>query len=165
MVLRRFSSGNVSKGIALFGSVVIAAALAFFGYIGTFSRFWADDYCYSALINQYGWLNGIKMYYLTSGNRFSTIATVGLIDLLGPRVISFLPVSLLAFWVIAWYVFLNGVRRLLSWKVERAWLLWIPSCKYTLSPCSLRIACRSFTGAWATCTILFRCLFSFSSWD
>jgi hypothetical protein len=125
MVTKRVSFEIANKWIAVLGIGIFAAAIAYFAFIGSFTRFWADDYCYSALIKQYGWLRGIEMWYLTSGNRFSTIATIGLIDVFGPRVGSFLPLSLLIFWFLGWFIFLDQVDRLFSWKVNRFWLVLI----------------------------------------
>lgn len=125
MFTKRVSFEIANKWIAVFGIGIFAAAIAYFAYIGSFTRFWADDYCYSALIKQYGWLRGIEMWYLTSGNRFSTIATIGLIDVFGPRVVSFLPLSLLFFWFLGWFIFLDQLDRLFSWKTNRYWLILI----------------------------------------
>jgi len=45
--------------VALFGTVVFSVGLAFFASAGTYSRFWADDYCYSAVVKIDGVLRGV----------------------------------------------------------------------------------------------------------
>jgi hypothetical protein len=120
---KRFSLGILSEWAAWVGAGVFTAALAFFASIGSYSRLWADDYCYSALIKQHGWLGGVKMWFLTSGNRFSSAGTVGLIDVFGPRAISFLPMLLLVAWAAAWFAFLDQVRQLFLPQLERRWML------------------------------------------
>ncbi|MBE0696774.1 MAG: hypothetical protein IH586_07615, partial [Anaerolineaceae bacterium] len=125
MLVERFSRVKIEKWTLFFAGAVFLSALAFFAYLGSFSRFWADDYCYSAIMKQSGWLRGIVVYYLTTGNRFSTIATVGLIDLFGPRSLSFLPMLLLAFWVWAWFYFLFQICQLFSWSIPKPWLFFV----------------------------------------
>jgi hypothetical protein len=107
----------------------IAAILAFltglglFAYAGTYSRFWADDYCYSAAVKQFGLLPGLVDWYHTSGNRFSTLVVVAFSDLFGHAAIRYVPLAVLAAWAGAWVFFLRGLRRLLAWNVQIRWLV------------------------------------------
>ena len=58
------------------GILIFLAGTAVFAYVGTFARYWADDYCYSAVARDSGLLGSIWDWYRASGNRFSTIVMV-----------------------------------------------------------------------------------------
>jgi hypothetical protein len=120
---KRFSLSEIIGWAVWIGCAVFGAALAFFAWIGSHSRFWADDYCYSALEKKFGLLGGIWEWYMASGNRFSSIGTVGVVDVFGSRAVAFLPGLLLALWVLAWFVFLDQLRQLLCQSIRRRWLV------------------------------------------
>ncbi len=86
-------------------------ALAFLGYLGTFARYWADDYCYGLVARQSGLWRGLADWYSLSGNRFSAFALVALLEPLGLNGVRFLPSAVLVLWVGSGYLFL---RELLS---------------------------------------------------
>jgi hypothetical protein len=65
--------------MALMVIVLILSILPFI-YTGTFSRYQADDYCFSSSLIQNGYLGALKDSYQTWSNRFSTILVIGLID-------------------------------------------------------------------------------------
>jgi hypothetical protein len=102
---------------ARLGIIVFLSGLALFAYAGTYSRFWADDYCYSATIKQLGLINGLVDWYHASGNRLSTLAVVAFTDLFGWRSIQFTSLGVLALWVAAWMFFLFQLRRLFHWTI------------------------------------------------
>lgn len=96
--------------------------LALFAYAGTYSRFWADDYCYSAWVKHFGLFGALVDWYQTSGNRLSTLLFVALNDLFGQMSIRFVPLVILLGWVLAWIFFLRQVRRWLGWQIRGVWL-------------------------------------------
>jgi hypothetical protein len=108
----------------LAGCLVFLAGLALFAYAGSFTRFWADDYCYSAIALQHGLLGGLVEWYLHSGNRFSALASVAVADLFGGLNVAFLPGLLLALWVFACAFFLDSLfYHLLQRPASRLWCL------------------------------------------
>lgn len=111
---------QAGAGLAI---TVFISGLALFAYTGTFSRFWADDYCYSATLKQLGLIRGLVDWYQTSGNRISTLAVVAFADLFGPGLIRFIPLAVLALWVAAWCFFFFQARRLFRWPVAGYWLV------------------------------------------
>ena len=113
---------HLPEAAALLGMVVFLAGLSLFIYAGTYSRFWADDYCYSATVKQFGLFRGLLDWYNTSGNRLSTLVVVALVDVFGPGFIRFTTLAVLALWVGAWLFFLNQLRRLFQWTVAWHWL-------------------------------------------
>lgn len=121
----QFRYQSVQRVVVGLGMAVLTTAVAFFAYLGTYARFWADDYCYSAVMMANGWWPGLVEWYLTSGNRLSSIATVSLIDLFGVRAVSALPALLLVFWLFAWCFFLQQVLKVTGWKVAKGWLIFV----------------------------------------
>ena len=53
--------------------LAMAVGVAAYAYSGTFTRLWADDYCYSSTVQQYGLLQGIGVWYQTSGSRYVVV--------------------------------------------------------------------------------------------
>lgn len=94
-----------------------------FAYAGTYARYWADDYCYSATIKQHGLAGGIVDWYRVSGNRVSTLVPVALSELFGPAAIQFLPLSILILWAGACVYFLFQLKRITGWKIHPAWII------------------------------------------
>ncbi len=111
------------KAAALLGIVVFLAGLVLFIYAGSYSRFWADDYCYSATVRQHGIFRGLQDWYHTSGNRLSTLVVVAFTDLFGWRFIRYTTLVVLALWVGAWVFFFDQLRRLARWNITGYWLV------------------------------------------
>ncbi|WP_298005541.1 MULTISPECIES: DUF6056 family protein [Anaerolinea] len=82
-------------------------ALAFLGYLGTYARYWADDYCYGLVARQSGVWRGLAEWYTLSGNRFSAFALVALLEPLGLNGVRFLPAAVLVLWGVSTYLFLG----------------------------------------------------------
>ncbi len=77
--------------LVVFAILLLAVALAVYIYRGFYSRYWADDYCQSATLKEYGLFGGTMNSYQTWSNRFAAIFMVGVSELLGAKAISFLP--------------------------------------------------------------------------
>ncbi|MDP2990568.1 MAG: hypothetical protein Q8O57_08400, partial [Kiritimatiellota bacterium] len=114
---------RLTSVVALFGTAVFGVGLAFFAAAGTYSRYWADDYCYSAVVKMAGVLRGVVEWYKYSGNRVSTVFVVGFSEIFGQKAIQFVPLAVLLLWVGAWVFFLLRFTHLLGWKT--AGLNWI----------------------------------------
>jgi hypothetical protein len=96
--------------------------LAVTAFAGRFSRLWADDYCYAAVVQRDGLIQGVHYWYQNGGNRFAAFLAVGVSEFFGQGVVSLLPALLLAGWIGAAYYALKGVVRLAGWRVSRVWL-------------------------------------------
>lgn len=114
---------RISKAAPLISILIFLAGLALFAYVGTYSRFWADDYCYTAAVKQNGLLDGLVKWYRSDGNRVSTLAVVAFADWFGWKSIEFSPLVVLAIWTGAWIFFLANLTRLFRWTAARSWLL------------------------------------------
>lgn len=98
---------------------------AVFAYVGTYSRYWADDYCYSAWVKQLGLTAGIIDWYHTSGNRLSTLVVVAFNDLFGLQSIRFVPMAVQILLLAGWMFFLYQLVQLMRWKVSWLGLGWL----------------------------------------
>ena len=58
---------------------------------GFFTRFWADDYCFSGLTRSLGFFGGLSYFYQNVSNRFSAFIFIAFTDIFGEAFIRFLP--------------------------------------------------------------------------
>ncbi len=114
----------------------LLAGLAATAYAGTFSRFWADDYCYAAVFHRDGLVNGMLYWYQNGGNRFAAFLAVGLSEIFGPGAVRWLPTVLLVGWLAAAYFALTALTKLTGWRTPIGWrvvagLGWVFFATYT----------------------------------
>jgi len=68
-------NGEISRKLftyaLILGIIAFSIVLLGYAYIGLFSRYWADDYCFSALAKNYGVWGGLKEHYITWSNRYT----------------------------------------------------------------------------------------------
>jgi hypothetical protein len=85
-----------------FASVVASSsALLAHAYVGSFGRFVSDDYCTAGVLRSYGFFGAAKYWFLRWNGRFSFIFAIDLAHLIGPKIVSFLPILVLSYWVAA----------------------------------------------------------------
>lgn len=86
--------------------------LLLYGYLGTYARLIADDFCSFYYAQRLGTLRYVWHQYLNWGGRYSAFAVDSLIAYVGPERLPYFPVTLLAIWVIltsfTFHVFLQG---------------------------------------------------------
>jgi len=100
--------------------VYVAATLAFLGsvaYLGTFTRYLADDYCESVSVTNESPLKAVIHRYMDgqwrASNRYSNLLFVGVAEsLLGKQNIEIVPVVLIFFWVIGLGYLVRQARKL-----------------------------------------------------
>lgn len=68
------------------GNLLLSIPNALYIYRGFFTRLWADDYCFSGILRQYGFLAGLGHFYTHVSNRFSAFVLSAFLDLAGKRV-------------------------------------------------------------------------------
>ena len=108
--------------LALAGSAVFTFMLGMYAWAGTFARYWADDYCYSGTLREFGLIGGIANWYVESGNRFSTLIPVWISEWFGEAAIRWLPALILLLLVAGWFYALSGVARLARVTVRPVWI-------------------------------------------
>ena len=91
-------------------------ALAALSYLGTFTRFLADDYCEVVIIRNSSIFTSIFQNYMLGGyraaNRFSNLLFVGLGEALGRYNVQFLPALMILIWLVGLTWTINQARRL-----------------------------------------------------
>jgi hypothetical protein len=112
----------IEQTVAALGVLVFLGRIALFAYAGSFARYWADDYCYSAVARDSGLLGSIWDWYRASGNRFSTILMVSISEWFGPHAIRFVPMLVLLAWTAGWSFFLARLARALGWRGAGRWV-------------------------------------------
>ena len=108
------------------GAVVILAGcllLALFahGYVGSFSRFMADNYCFASTLQANGMLKAQQVWYNSWTGRFSFNFAESFGALLGAHGVSYLPPFSLALWLVVLtgtlFQFRLADRPLIAWGV------------------------------------------------
>jgi hypothetical protein len=77
----------------------MCAALLAHAYVGLFSRYWYDDFNTAAVLRNHGFLGSQRYWYMNWSGRFSFHLAVNLAELVGPWVVSLLPLAALSVWV------------------------------------------------------------------
>jgi len=88
--------------------IAFAIALLVFAYLGTFSRYQADDYCIAAHVRSMGFWKTQTYMYTNWANSFTTNFLLSTIVLVGPRILPVLPALVLLFWVFTIYWFISN---------------------------------------------------------
>lgn len=108
-------------------SAILLAVLAFlvplgvFALIGLQTRYWADDYCFSASLQEHGFWPAQAHFYQTTSSRYLVILMVALSELFGVQTISWIPLINLAFLGLAFFACLRALGRLAG-LVESDWV-------------------------------------------
>ena len=89
--LERKKTENLFKMMILLGIIAFSLALSCYALTGFYSRYWADDYCFSALIRENGFWGGLQEHYTTWSNRYAAYLLVAISELFGSCAIQFLP--------------------------------------------------------------------------
>lgn len=110
-------------------ALLLLVGLACLAYLGTFSRFIADDFCMAGDAIHLGLVEMLAKWYSSWTGRFMFILGTGLFGLAGPRFAGVLVILTIAFWCLglAW-AFLPLVRNA-GWPNSR----WLAFCAAALS--------------------------------
>lgn len=118
-MFNRFRSwGDI--GLA-FLSTASTVGVVLFAYLGTFSRYGADDYCFSRRLFGYdNILQATLDWYLNTSNRYTTMLLIGISEWFGRSAISYLPALAIGLWLagLTWLLTL-AARKL---KLHSPWL-------------------------------------------
>lgn len=108
------------QGIAVaIGTITTLAALGFFAYLGTFTRYLADDYCEMMRATSGNIVRSLVQRYMTSSDRFSNLLFVGVSETLAPRNVQIVPVAMIGLWTAALTWLVWEIRQLmrLEWPL------------------------------------------------
>ena len=102
------------------GLIILIITLFSYALLGIFSRFLADDYCFSDWIKNKGMLGGLVYFYNYISNRFGAFLLVAISEIFGELSLRFLPAAMILILVAAlsWnaYWLSRQVKMPFSWK-------------------------------------------------
>jgi len=103
-------------------AITFGVALALFAIKGTLIRFNGDDYCYAAVIRQYGFLKTQVVSYeeisFYNGNRYSLNFVMGIMSLFPPRAVGLLPGISIALWLSSIFFVIRQVSKILDLEIR-----------------------------------------------
>ena len=114
---------RLSGLVAGFGVLTLTAALVSYAYLGTFSRFYADDYCMSGLVVQRGFWQAQIDQFTGWSNRYAGMLVLSLFDFLGTQAVRFWTGTTLLLWVLALAWTLAQINRTLRLGLSKVGLL------------------------------------------
>jgi hypothetical protein len=79
--------------------LVMLSSLALFAYLGTFTRYMADDYCSAAALKNDGFWGAQSYWWQNWSGRYSFSFVISLVELLGLRIVPILPGMVIALWL------------------------------------------------------------------
>jgi len=93
------------------GSLTFGVALFVYAYLGSFSRYYADDYCLTAGLIKSGFWKTELGLYISWSNRFADLPMVGLSELFGRAAVRAWPGVTIVLWVLAlWWLLVQAGR-------------------------------------------------------
>ncbi len=81
---------KIKKTLLWVANIIFSVSNAVFIYRGLFTRLWADDYCFSGIYVEYGFLGGLAHLYNHISNRFSAYLFSALTDWISWQSIRFI---------------------------------------------------------------------------
>jgi len=90
--------------VLVISTATLSAALLVYAYLGTFSRYYADDYCLSSMFFSNGLPKTVAILYQTWSNRYAGMILLSLSEVFGRLAIRFWLIFTLVLWVptLAW---------------------------------------------------------------
>ena len=100
---------NIALGAVTTGTLI---ALGMLAYLGTFTRYLADDYCDTVLVTGGSVLTALFHRYLTISDRYSNLLFTALAEFVAPRQIQVIPVVMIILWTLALVWLAHEIKRL-----------------------------------------------------
>lgn len=120
MQLRNEKIQPVFRVVLLLSIAAMLTAVGVYAYLGSFSRYIADDYCEAVRVTTVSPFQAVLDRYsdgaFRSANRYSNILFVGFSELLGPNSIPITIVLMVVLWTagLSWLV--HEIRKFADWK-------------------------------------------------
>jgi hypothetical protein len=112
-------SKKITYILGWLGVSTTSLALILYGYLGTFSRFYADDFCMSGYVTRLGFWQAQWFQYTSWSNRFSGMFLLSASDIFGRSMIRYWTSLTILFWVIGLTWALLKIIDLLSLDVPK----------------------------------------------
>jgi len=99
-------------------AIVTLSVLLVYAYQGTFTRYWADDFCFTQYLKPANNIFSATLnLYNTWSNRYTTMLLVGISELSGQKAISYIPALMIFFWLTGLTILIDQVKT--TWKIHR----------------------------------------------
>jgi hypothetical protein len=110
---------TLRKGLFSVWFVVLTLILAVYARAGFFTRYWADDYCFTAPLKAFGFFKAQWHFYFNSSDRFSTLPVIGISEIFGLKAIQFLPGIVIVLWWAGCFVLIRNLFQSLKLNFSR----------------------------------------------
>jgi len=97
------------------------------GFIGSFSRYGADDYCTAGKLNSLGFWNAQSFWYNNWTGRYSFTFFVSIFELFESSITSVLPYFFIILLYLSFYVFFNTIFKKIEVEKQRLFSLLFTS--------------------------------------
>jgi hypothetical protein len=88
-------------------------------YVGTYSRYLADDYCTAGILRSAGFWEGLLYWYQTWSGRISFFFLIQMVQLLGPGVTPYATGIALGLWFLTAYLLLAHLSRVIGLGITK----------------------------------------------
>ncbi len=107
----KFEKKQIVKLCVLITSIALLAAVYLHAYMGTFSRYIADDFCTAGELKAYGYLQAVIHRYLYWDGRFTFTFVIYFFELFGIKLPTILPTIAITAWLLSSYYFVKQIAR------------------------------------------------------
>lgn len=115
----KFAPHKILNAVLALQTLTGVAALSFFIYLGFFSRYWADDFCYIVNFeNARNIFDAIQVVYVSWSNRYTNILFVGIIDFFGNDSIRFLPGAMILLLALSISTAVYQAGKVIGWPIR-----------------------------------------------
>ena len=112
--LDRKKVDRLFHAVILLGLVISLLALVVYSIPGFYSRYLADDYCFSERIKNEGILRGLSSFYQKISNRYGAFLFISLTEWAGEKAIQFLPALMVVFLFFSFSYFIKKLLVLID---------------------------------------------------
>jgi hypothetical protein len=149
---------NLSILIAI---IALLVAIYLHAYMGTFSRYIADDYCTAADVKTYGFIQAILNRYSTWDGRYTFSFIIYLFGLLGPKFAAILPTISITAWLAAAFYFFKQIAKRIFDKPGNLLVMLVTSLFAFLTIYTVPQVADDFYWLTGVTTYLFSTIFEF----
>lgn len=107
--LDRKKVDRLFNAVILFGLVILLLTLVIYSIPGFYSRYLADDYCFSERIKNNGIIKGLSSFYREISNRYGAFLFISLTELAGEKAVQFIPLLMVALLFFSFSFFIKNL--------------------------------------------------------
>ena len=108
-IAQAYLGKNWQKIVIVLFLIIFVAGLVAYAYIGTYSRFMADDYGYATIARSKGIIGSMVHWYLSWTGRFSASYLDGIFGSIGPGITPYVPPFVIAMWLIVLMAYKSSI--------------------------------------------------------